>query len=162
MVMAVMAWVIAIPLLGLVTGLRTFTPMAILCWFAYFGHLPINDDWTAWVPKLSTAIVFSVLAIGELIGDKLPQIPGRTSLGPMLGRLGFGGLAGAIVAAGLDGSVVEGVVLAMAGALIGTFGGYLIRRDVVQHLQCKDWYVALAEDAIAICCAIFAMGIVTG
>jgi uncharacterized membrane protein len=162
MVMAVLAWVIAIPLLGLATGLRTFTPIAIICWFAYRGNLPINDAWTAWVPKLSTLIVFTVLALGELIGDKLPKIPARVTLVPMLFRLGFGGLAGAIVAAGLDGSVIEGVVLGIAGALIGTFGGYLARRDIVYHLQCNDWKVALVEDGIAIGCTLLAMGIITG
>jgi uncharacterized membrane protein len=162
MAMAVMAWVIAIPLLGLVTGLRTFTPMAILCWFAYSGNLPVNDEWTMWVPKLTTAIIFTVLAIGELVGDKLPRIPDRVSRGPLLARLFFGSLAGAIVAAGLNGSVIEGVLLGLVGALLGTLGGYLTRRDLVDKLKCQDWPVAVAEDIIGIFCAVLAMGIITG
>ena len=162
MAMAVMAWVIAIPLLGLATGLRTFTPLAVLCWFAYRGNLPVNDDWTMWVAKLSTAIVFTVFAAAELIGDKHPRIPDRISLGPLLFRLGFGSLAGAIVAAGLDGPVIEGILLGLGGAFLGAFGGYLIRRELVQHMGCKDWPIAAAEDIIAICCAVLAMGIITG
>ncbi len=162
MAMAVMAWVIAIPLLGMVTGLRTFMPMAVICWFAYRGNLPVNDDWTEWTAKLTAAIVFTVLAAGEVIGDKLPQTPDRISLVPLLFRLIFGSLAGAIVAAGLDGSVIEGIFLGLIGALIGAFGGYLIRRELVHKMQCKDWPVAVAEDAIALCFAILAMGIITG
>ena len=86
--MAVMSWVLAIPLLGVTTGLRTMTPMAVLCWFAYFGsdggHLPLGGTWAFWAAKLVTAIVFTVLAVGELIGDKLPKTPSRTARGRWL------------------------------------------------------------------------------
>jgi uncharacterized membrane protein len=162
MTMAVLAWLVAIPLLGAITGLRTFTPMAVLCWFAYRGDLPVDDTWAAWAGKLATAIIFSVLAVGELVGDKLPRTPDRTAPFPLGARVLFGGLVGAIVATGLDGSVVEGVMLGVGGALIGAFGGFLIRRELVQQLGCKDWQVAVAEDAIAISCAVLSMGVVTG
>ena len=162
MTMAVLAWLVAIPLLGAITGLRTFTPMAVLCWFAYRGDLPVDDTWASWSGKLAAVIIFSVLAVGELIGDKLPRIPDRVAPFPLVSRVFFGGLVGAIVATGLDGSVIEGVLLGAGGALIGAFGGYLIRRELVMQLGCKDWQVAVAEDAIAICCAVLSMGVVTG
>jgi uncharacterized membrane protein len=162
MTMAVLAWLVAIPLLGAVTGMRTFTPMAVLCWFAYRGDLPVDDTWASWAGKLTTAIIFSVLAASELVGDKLPRIPDRIAPFPLVARVLFGGLVGAIVATGLDGSVIEGVLLGVGGALIGAFGGGLIRRELVRELGCKDWQVAVAEDAIAICCAVLSMGVVTG
>ena len=108
MAMAMLSWIFAIPALGFATGLRTMTPMAILCWFAYLHHLPIHQSWAFWVAKLLTALVFSVLAVGELIGDKLPMTPSRIAVGPLLARVGFGGLVGAIAATGLHGSAVEG------------------------------------------------------
>jgi uncharacterized membrane protein len=157
-----MTWLIAIPLLGLVTGMRTLTPMAVLCWFVYAGHLPVDGTWASWTAKLVTAIVFTVLAFGELIGDKLPKTPSRTAPGLLIARLIFGGLIGAIVATGLDGSEVEGVILSVLGVAVGAFGGYLIRREIVARLGCKDWPVALLEDASAILCAVFAMGVITG
>ena len=43
MAMAMMTWLIAIPLLGVVTGMRSLTAMAVLCWFAYRGDLPLDD-----------------------------------------------------------------------------------------------------------------------
>jgi uncharacterized membrane protein len=162
MTMAVLAWLIAIPLLGAVTGLRTLTPMAVLCWFAYLGHLPVDGTWAFWSGKFSVAIVFTVLAVGEYIGDKLPNTPNRISLFPLITRLVFGGLMGAIVATGLDGSAFEGILLGTGGALVGAFAGYLIRRELVQRLECKDWYIAVAEDVLAVVCAILAMGVVTG
>jgi uncharacterized membrane protein len=162
MAMAMITWLIAIPLLGLVTGLRTMTPMAVLCWFAYAGHLPLGGTWAFWVAKPATAIIFTVLAVGEFIADKLPKTPNRTSPGPLIARLVFGGLVGAIVAVGLDGSGFEAVFLGVAGALVGTFAGFLVRRAIVAQLGCKDWPVALAEDFSAIVCAVLAMGVITG
>src|ERR1700744_4696681 len=162
MAMAIMTWLIAIPLLGLVTGLRSMTAMAVLCWFAYKGDLSLDGTWASWAAKLVTAIIFTVLAVAELVADKLPKTPNRTAPGPLLIRVVVGGLIGAIVAAGLNGSEFEGVILGVGGALIGAFGGYLVRREIVLRLGCKDLPVALGEDASAIICALVAMGIVTG
>ena len=74
----------------------------------------------------------------------------------------MGGLVGAIVAAGLNGSEFEGIILGVGGALIGAFGGFLVRREIVIRFGSKDWPLALVEDLSAIICAILAMGIVTG
>lgn len=162
MAMEVIAWLIALPLLGTVAGLRTMTPIAILCWFAYLGKLPLDGGWDAWAAKLPAAIIFTVLAVGELIADKYPWIPARVSLGPAITRLLIGGLIGAIVADGLNGPGLEGVILGVLGAMVGTYGGFLVRRDLVQKLGFKDWQIALLEDLFAITSAVLAMGVVTG
>lgn len=162
MAMAIMTWLIAIPLLGVVTGMRSMTAMAVLCWFAYRGDLPLDGTWASWAAKLLTAIIFTVLALAEYVADKLPKTPNRSAPGPLLMRVLMGGLVAAIVAAGLDGSGVEAVILGVGGALIGTFGGFLVRREIVMRLGCKDWPVGLVEDFSAIICAILAMGVVTG
>src|SRR5260370_20696171 len=129
MTLAVLTWLVAIPLLGVVTGLRTMTQMLVLCWFAYKGNLPVDGTWAFWTERLATAIVFTVLAAGEFIGDKLPRTPNRTDPGPLLARLVFGGLVGAIAATSLDGSVVEGVFLGVAaGVLWARGGGFVWRR----------------------------------
>jgi len=162
MAMAVLAWIMAIPLLGASSGMRTFTPMAVICWFAYTDYLPLDGTWAFWVAKLVTAIVFTVLALGELVMDKLPKTPDRTSAGPLLARLFFGGLVGGIVAASMNGSEFEGIILGVGGALIGAFGGHMIRREIVDKLGCKDWPIAVAEDLVAVGFAVIALGIVTG
>ncbi|HEX3968574.1 MAG TPA: DUF4126 family protein [Edaphobacter sp.] len=162
MAMAILTWLIAIPLLGVVTGMRSMTAIAVLCWFAYRGDLPLDGTWASWAAKLTTAIIFTVLAVGEFIVDKLPKTPNRTAPGPLFARVVIGGLVGAIVAAGLEGSGIEAVILGVVGALIGSFGGFLIRREIVSRLGGKNWPVALVEDASAIICAVLAMGVVTG
>jgi uncharacterized membrane protein len=162
MAMAMLTWLIAIPLLGVVTGMRTMTAMAVVCWFAYRGDLSLDDTWAAWAGKLVIAIIFTVLAVGEYVVDKLPKTPNRTAPSLLLARVVMGGLVGAIVAAGLNGSEIEGAILAVGGALIGAFGGFLIRREIVLRTGGKDWPVALIEDASAIIGAVLAMGVVTG
>jgi uncharacterized membrane protein len=158
---SIMTWLIAIPLLGLVTGMRTFTPIAILCWFAYAGRFSLTDTWASWAAKLITAIIFTLLALGEYVGDKHPKAQNRTAPGPLAARLIFGGLVGAIVATGLEGSAIEGIILAVGGTLVGAFGGFLIRKELVLRSGGKDWPVAVAEDISALLLAVMAMAIIT-
>jgi uncharacterized membrane protein len=162
MAVAMMSWLIALPLLGIATGMRSMTPMAVLCWFAHLGYLPVEGTWAAWTARLGVAIVFTVLALGEYVGDKLPRTPSRTSPGPLSARVVLAGLAGSICATALGGSGLEGVLLAAAGALVGSFGGFMIRRDVVQKLGCPDWPIAVVEDISAILAAMFALHVITG
>ncbi|HZY61375.1 MAG TPA: DUF4126 family protein [Edaphobacter sp.] len=160
--MAVLTWIVAIPLLGVGTGMRTFTPLAVVSWFAYLGYLPLDDTWMVWLTRLTAVIVLTLLAAGEIFWDKRPGIPDRTSIGPLLARLIVGGLIGGTVAMSLNGSGIEGTLLGIGGALIGAFGGHLVRREIVEKTAGKDWPVALAEDVVTIGFAVVAMGIVTG
>jgi uncharacterized membrane protein len=162
MAVVMMSWLLAIPLLGLTTGLRSMTPMAVLCWYAYKGYLPVEGTWAAWTGKLAVAVIFTVLAVGELIADKLPKTPNRTSAGPLIFRLVLGGVAGSIAAASIYGSDLEGVLLGVIGALLGAFGGFMIRRHLVERVGCPDWMIAVAEDIFTIFCAIFSLHVVTG
>jgi uncharacterized membrane protein len=158
--LAMMSWLLAIPLLGLTTGLRSMTPMAMLCWFSYNGYLSVEGTWAAWTARLWVAIVFTVLAVGELIADKLPKTPSRIAPGPLLWRLVMGGLAGAIAATAMSGPGLEGVLLCVVGALVGAFAGFMIRRDLVEKFMCADWPIAVAEDLVTIWCAGYALHIV--
>ena len=129
---ATMSWVLAALLLGVATGMRTFTPMALLCWFARLGYLPVAGTWAEWTARFWVASVFTVLAVGELIGDKLPRTPNRTAPGPLIARLAFASLAGSICAMAMNEPELEGVVLGVAGAILGAFGGFAIRRGLVE------------------------------
>jgi uncharacterized membrane protein len=161
MAIAIIAWMLAIPLLGLTTGLRSMTPIAVLCWFAYLGHLPVQGTWASWTAHLATAIVFTLFALGEFVSDTLPRTPNRTAPGPLIARLIFGGLAGSIAATALRGPALEGIVLGVLGAALGTFAGFMIRRDLVKRFGGRDLPVAIAEDLFAVFCAAFAMHVLT-
>lgn len=162
MALAMMSWILAIPLLGFVTGLRSMTGIVVLCWFAYFGHLSVGGTWASWMATLLAAVVFTLCALGEYVADKLPRTPNRTAPGPLVARLVLGGLAGAAAATGLAGSAFEGIILGSLGALLGAFVGYYVRRSLVERTDWPDWTIALGEDAVSISAAIIALGIITG
>jgi uncharacterized membrane protein len=157
-----LSWMVAIPLLGLATGLRCMTGIMVLCWFAYAGHLPVEGTWASWMSSLTAAIIFTLCALGEYVADKLPRTPNRTSTGPLIARLVFGGMVGAAAATGLAGSALEGILLGSFGALLGAFGGFYIRRYLVERTGRPDWVIAVSEDLVALTFAIVALGIVTG
>jgi len=152
---------LAVPLLGLTTGLRSMTPMAVLCWYAYLGYLPVDGTWAEWTARLWVAILFTVLALGELVVDKLPRTPNRTDPGALIARIILGGLAGSISATAMSGPGLEGVLLGGVAALLGAFAGFMIRRDLVEKFACPDWQVAVGEDALTIVCAIFSLHVIT-
>ena len=136
-------------LLGIATGMRTMTPMAVLCWAAYIGWLPVEGTWCFWMAKLVSPLVFTALALGEYVGDTLPQTPSRTDLPLVGGRLAFGILAGVVVATALTQPRAGGVIFGAIGALIGTFGGHRLR-VAGAHWAGRDLPIALSESALAL------------
>jgi uncharacterized membrane protein len=134
--------------LGVTVGMRTMTAMAVLCWFAWSGMLP-QTGWAHWTGYLVTVIVFTVLAVGEYIGDTLPSTPSRTAPGPAIARVVFGGLVGGLAAHSILEPAAGGVIFGVIGALIGTFGGYRLRMLGAKWVG-RDWPVALLGSAIAL------------
>ena len=136
-------------LIGIFTGLRTFTPVAAVGWAAYLGwvHLPRS---LAWMGTLTAVVIFSALALLELINDKRPTTQARTAPPGLIARIVMGGFAGALVAAAAGAALISGVALAIIGALAGTYGGYQARTGLVKALNTRDLYVALLEDAVTI------------
>jgi uncharacterized membrane protein len=135
---------------GVLTGLRTMTPIAVLCWMTVLGRVPAVAGWMGFARNWISVGVFSLAAIGELVGDKLPMTPSRLKAPGLVARLAFGGLCAAILAAAFGVSIIAGVGLGAAGALVGCFAGWFMRTRTVAGLGCADWPVALVEDVIAV------------
>ena len=161
MTATVMSWMLAIPLLGVATGCRAMTPICVVCWFAWLRLLPVEHTWAFWTASLVSVVLFTLFALGEYIGDKLPKTPSRLAAGPLTTRIVFGGLVGGIVATGLKGSITEGVVLGVIGAVIGAFGGYHVRHLLVARKRCRDWPVAVLEDFCVVLITVFALRLAT-
>jgi uncharacterized membrane protein len=140
--------------IGVLTGLRAMTPIAVLCWMKFLGRLPANHCWMDFVANKISVGVFTLGAIGELIGDKLPKTPSRTRLPGLGARIVFGGLCAAILAAtsalSVPHPVMIGAVVGAIGGAAGAYGGWFVRTRSVSALRCPDLPIALIEDAIAI------------
>lgn len=145
---------VATPLLGVSTGLRSFTPLAVAAWFAHFGKLPLKGTWAAWIAHPAAVGIFTTAAIGEFVGDKLPNTPNRTSPMPLIGRLALGGVVGAIVATAFRRPIAKGVALGALGAAAGTFGGFYLRHGLTKGAGLPDLPVALSGDVAAVTLAV--------
>jgi uncharacterized membrane protein len=137
-------------LLGCVAGLRSLTAPAVVCWAAHLGWLHFAGTKLAFIVHPATLSVFTLLALVELITDKLPKTPARTAPPGLIARIVFGGLCGVALATSAGGSPIASAVVGVIGALVGTFAGYNIRHTLVTRGHLPDFAVALAEDFIAI------------
>ena len=136
-------------LIGVISGLRAFTPAAAISWAASLGWLHLQGTWLAFLGFPITSYVLSVLAIGELISDKLPRTPSRKTAMPFGARIAIGTLCGAALGMSSQ-ALMGGIVAGAIGALAGTLGGYELRVRLVKAIGGRDLPIALLEDAIAI------------
>jgi uncharacterized membrane protein len=141
--------------LGFAAGLRAFTPPAVVAWAAHLGWLNLNSSPLAFMGSIITVVIFSLLAVFELIGDLRPQTPKRTAPVPLVARILMGGLCGACLCAASNQSLIIGAILGGVGGVLGAFAGYEIRRKLVAGLNIKDIFIALLEDLITIGLACF-------
>jgi uncharacterized membrane protein len=136
--------------LGFTSGLRSLAPAAVVAWAAHLGWLNLNNSPLAFMASIIAVIVFSILAVVELIGDLLPQTPKRTAPVPLIARIVMGGLCGACICAASNQSLIIGAIVGAVGGLVGAFAGYEIRRRLVRALNIKDIFIALLEDLVTI------------
>jgi uncharacterized membrane protein len=141
-------------LIGFFAGLRSLMAPAVTAWAVHLGWIAL-DGWLALIGSLPAVLLLSLLAIGELVADKLPSTPSRTAALGLTGRILTGALTGACVAAGAGQSAVFGAILGVGGGLVGCFAGYQARIRTARAFGVGDLPVALLEDAIAIAGALW-------
>ena len=141
--------------LGVVAGLRSFTPPAVVAWAGHLGWLHLNNSPLAFMGSIITVVIFSLLALFELFLDLQPSTPKRTAAFPLAARIVTGGLCAACFCAASSQSLVIGAILGAVGGVIGAFAGYEIRKRLVAALNIKDISIALLEDLITIGLACF-------
>jgi uncharacterized membrane protein len=131
-------------LLGLTAGLRSMTAPALLA---------LNQQrtgrgrfWMLASPR--TARVLTVMALGELVYDKMPFAGSRLAPQALSARLLMGAMCGAAVSPSDD--QAQGALVGMGGALVSSVAGYAIRKGAGRAAGLPDVLLALAEDALAI------------
>ncbi len=82
-------------LIGFLAGLRSLTPPAATSLAAHADWLKLPHLlW--WVGSLPAAIIFSLLALFELVNDKLPKTPSRTVPMQVTARADYGRVHGRV------------------------------------------------------------------
>jgi uncharacterized membrane protein len=137
-------------LIGAIAGLRAMTAPAAVSWAARLGWIDLAATPFAFLGTTAATIVLTLLALGELVNDKLPFTPSRLAAGPLIARLVMGGLSGAIVCAAAGQAMLAGAVLGAVGAYAGARLGYYARVSLAPSLGTPPLLAALIEDAIAV------------
>jgi uncharacterized membrane protein len=135
-------------ILGCVAGQRSMLAPAFTAWAARWGILAVAGTPLAFMGYHYTCIIFTVLALGELVADKLPSTPSRKAPGPFGARIVSGALVGATVGAASH-SIAFAVIAAILGSVIGTLGGAALRARLAAAFN-RDRPAALLEDVLAL------------
>jgi uncharacterized membrane protein len=135
-------------LIGVIAGLRAMTAPAAAAWAARLGWLPLAGYPLAWLGGWISVIVFTLLAVLELVADQHPKTPSRKVAHQFITRVLTGAFAGAALM--MPGTHwLRGAVLGAVGAVIGTLGGAAVRARLAARFG-KDRPAALIEDAVAV------------
>ena len=106
-------------LIGVVSGLRSITAPAVVAWAAHRNWLDLHNTPLSFMGSTGAVVIFTLLAVVELIADKLPSTPSRTKPLGLIARIILGGLSGAGVAVSGAQSIVRGTVLGAVGGIAG-------------------------------------------
>lgn len=136
--------------IGLVTGLRSLTAAASVAWAAYLGWLRFHGTLLSFMGSKAAVIIFTLLALAELVADQLPSTPARTAPPGLIARFVLGALSGAAISLAGGQTLYLGALLGALGGVLGAFGGYQARTRLTKLLRVPDLVIALAEDAVAI------------
>jgi uncharacterized membrane protein len=145
-------------LLGITSGLRALTGLAVLSWAARLGYLPLEHTWLAFLGYAITPYILSVMAIGEFVNDKLPKTPSRLIPPQFITRIVTGALCGAALGLSTD-HLLIGLLAGDVGSVAGTLGGARAR-GFGASLFGRDLPTALLEDSAAIGIAVVAVALI--
>ena len=126
-------------LIGAVAGLRALTAPAVVAWAAMLHWINLDGTWVQWLGHPITVAVLTV---------QLPKTPSRLVPVQFITRLITGGFAGAALATAW-GYPFGGLGAGLIGAVLGTLGGYQLRRKLSDR-EGLDLPVALTEDVVAV------------
>ncbi|AEU38481.1 DUF4126 family protein [Granulicella mallensis] len=150
-----MSFLIIAFVVGIACGLRALMGLAAVSWAASSGKLPLQGTWLAFLGFRATPFITTLLAVGELVTDKLPKTPSRL-VPPQFGaRVSMGALTGAAIGAA-NGHLLMGALAGIVGSVLGTLGGSKARAAAAK-LFGRDLPAALLEDVVAIALVFLAL-----
>jgi uncharacterized membrane protein len=137
--------------LGALAGMRSASaPVIASHILSHHQSKKLDESPLRFMQSKNVALALKVLAIGEIIGDKLPSTPNRIKRTSVGFRMLSGALAGASVYKSTGGKAAMGAVVGAAAAFASTYGSYFLRRDAVKASNIMDPFVGAIEDALVI------------
>lgn len=137
--------------LGVLAGMRSTAAPAIASHILSHHHSKqLEHSPLSFMQSKNLAIALKVMAVGELVIDKLPSTPNRTKPVVIAARCFSGALAGACIYKAANGNLVIGALLGGTVAFASTFGSFFLRKSVVNKSHLMDPLIGAIEDALVI------------
>jgi len=133
---------------GALSGARTMAGPVLVC--ERYEHAVVPMDATAmrWLKSGKVTMVVRAFAAIEMIVDKLPNVPPRTSAVALVPRMLAGAFAGAALSRLHRRGWIVGTVLGAVGAIAGAFAGYGLRKLLDERLHVPNVFAGIGEDAL--------------
>ena len=146
-------------LLGFACGIRSQVPVALLAVEAERGRFDPGAGRLARRFGSTEAKRGALVALaGELVADKLPVTPRRTTWGPFTQRLATGATIGAAVHYDAGRPRPLGALLGAAGAGAGAYAGTRVRALVAERTRLPGPLLGAAEDLFTVALALAVIG----
>ena len=136
--------------IGICVGLRSLTPPAAVSWAAALYWIDLGRSRLFFLSTKPAVAILTLLALAELVADKLPSAADRTAPAGLFARVVLGGLGGVCIAVAGAQRPWLGILVGITGAIIGCFAGFQVRTRLVKALKVPDFVIAILEDAVAI------------
>lgn len=136
-------------LAGLATGARSQSALAAC---ALTPGTWRSNRLDRWLHRFKLPSQLAVSAVGEMVGDKLPQAPARTEPAPLAARAVFGALAAAALASRRGHPAYTAAAVGAGSAVIASYAGVAARADAAGRFG-SDLPGALTEDALTLALA---------
>jgi len=132
---------------GVIAGMRSASAPALLSnHFCRRENKALHGSKWKWFCSKRAANVFSVMAAGEVLADKIPSIPDRISPPGLIGRALFGALAGAVLDNATGGKTPSAPWAGAGAAVAATFASFYGRKALSRKIA--DRKIAVVEDLI--------------
>ena len=141
--------------IAIMAGSRSLVTPAVVAWAAHLRWINLQDSPLSFMGTTWAVGIFTALALVEVILDKLPSTPARTSAVQLSARVVTGALTGACVAVAGGVTLWLGALAGAVGAIAGAFGGYHLRASLGRALRVPDFLLAVTEDLVAIALGVF-------
>jgi uncharacterized membrane protein len=137
--------------LGVLAGMRSTSAPAIASHILSHHHSKkLEGSPLRFMQSENLANVLKVIALGELVGDKLPAAPNRIEPVGLIARCLSGALAGASIFKANGGKLLVGALLGAGTAAVATYGSYYLRKSLVANTKIFDPYIGALEDVLVI------------
>ncbi len=136
---------------GALAGMRSTAASLIVSHILSQSHsYDLEDSPLDFMQSKTTATIFKLVALGEIVMDKLPSTPDRIKTQAIGGRIMSGALAGAALYKAQNGSIAAGALVGAVAAIGSSFASFFLRKAVVEQCKIYDPIIGAIEDAIVI------------